>query len=251
MTIASNNNNHLDNIETQIIIRVYLESNRNNILSEQIINVKIINTETLQILGLRDLTLDENASTILSVSLSVQPTETYTVRISSPRTSLTEQFDLNVSPTTLIFTEQTWSNPQAVRITAPADGRLADSSAVLTFRAYPNNELTNIQDEQTITILVPNTEPLRILGLHDLSLDENTSTILSISFSLQPDRAYTVTIISTQNAQTGQFDLNVTPTALIFDEQTWSSPQAMRITAPADGRLADSSASADFPGLPE
>ena len=250
VTIASNNNNHLDNIETQIIIRVYLESNRNNILSEQIINVKIINTETLQILGLRDLTLDENASTILSVSLSVQPTETYTVRISSPRTSLTEQFDLNVSPTTLIFTEQTWSNPQAVRITAPADGRLADSSAVLTFRAYPNNELTNIQDEQTITILVPNTEPLRILGLHDLSLDENTSTILSISFSLQPDRAYTVTIISTQNAQTGQFDLNVTPTALIFDEQTWSSPQTIQITAPPDNRFANKIAVLTFRAYP-
>ena len=250
VTIASNNNNRLDNIETQIIIRVYLQSNRNNILSEQIINVEIINTETLQILGLRDLVLDENASTILSVSLSVQPTETYTVSVSSPRTSLTEQFDLNVSPTTLIFTEQTWSNPQAVRITAPADGRLADSSAVLTFRAYPNNELTNIQDEQTITILVPNTEPLRILGLHDLSLDENTSTILSISFSLQPDRAYTVTIISTQNAQTGQFDLNVTPTALIFDAQTWSSPQAIQITAPVNNRFPDTATSLTFRAYP-
>ena len=248
VTVISNNNNRLDNIETQIIIRAYLESNRNNILSEQIINVEIINTETLQILGLRDLVLDENSSTILSVSLSVQPTETYTVRISSPRTSLTEQFDLNVTPTALIFDEQNWSTPQAIQITAPPDNRFADKIAVLTFRAYPNNEPTRIQTEQTISIAVTNTEPLQILGLPDLSLNENTSTILSISLSLQPDRAYTVTIISTQNAQ--QFDLNVTPTALIFDAQTWSNPQAVRITAPADDRLADSSAVLTFRAYP-
>ena len=240
VTIVSNNDNRLDNIETQIIVRAYLKSNRNNILSEQIINVKIINTETLQILGLRDLTLDENTSAILFVSLSVQPTETYTITISSPRTSLTEQFDLNVSPTTLIFTEQTWNNSQAVRITAPADGRLADSSAVLTFQIFPNNEPNNIQDEQTITVTVPNNEPLEILilSLNNFILDEETSSTLFISLSLQPDRAYTVTIISTQiNPPDNQCNLTIIPSTLTFDEQTWSSPQAVRITAPADGKF--------------
>ena len=248
VTIVSNNNNRLGNIETQIIIRVYLQSNRNNILSEQIINVEIINTETLQILGLRDLTLDENTSAILSVSLSVQPTETYTVRISSPRTSLTEQFDLNVSPTALIFTEQTWSNPQAVRITAPADGRLADSSAVLTFQIFPNNEPNNIQNEQTITVTVPNNEPLEILilSLNNFILDEETSSTLFISLSLQPDRAYTVTI----NPPDKQCNLTVIPSTLTFDEQTWSSPQAVRITALADGRFLNRTCLLTFQAYP-
>ena len=252
VTIVSNNDNRLDNIETQIIVRAYLRSNRNNILlSEQIINVKIINTETLQILGLRDLVLDENASTILSVSLSVQPTETYTVSVSSPRTSLTEQFDLNVSPTTLIFTEQTWSNPQAVRITALADGRLADSSAVLTFQASPNNEPNNIQDEQTITVTVPNNEPLEILGLNNFILHEETSSTLFISLSLQPDRAYTVTIISTQiNPPDNQCNLTIIPSTLAFDEQTWSSPQMVRINALADGRFLNRTCLLTFQAYP-
>ena len=251
VTIASNNDNRLDNIETQIIVRVYLQSNRNNILSEQIINVKIINTEILQILGLRDLTLDENTSAILSVSLSVQPTETYTVRISSPRTSLTEQFDLNVSPTALIFTEQTWSNPQAVRITAPADGRLADSSAVLTFQIFPNNEPNNIQNEQMITVTVPNNEPLEILGLNDFILHEETASTLFISLSLQPDRAYTVTIISTQiNPPDNQCNLTIIPNPLVFDEQTWSSPQMVQINALADGRFLDRTCLLTFQAYP-
>ena len=358
-------NNRFPDTATSLTFRAYPNNEPNNIQAEQTISIAVTNTETQQILGLLNLTLDENTSAILSVSLSVQPTETYTVRISSPRTSLTEQFDLNVSPTALIFDAQNWSSPQAVQITAPADGRLADSSAVLTFQASPNNEPNNIQDEQTITVTVMNTEPLeililslnnfildeetastlfislslqpdrdytvmniptnvqnelfrplnvtpttftfnqqnwnrpqavritapldnkffntfsvlmftaypknepepiqvkqtifvninntetlQILGLHDLSLNENTSTILSISFSLQPNIAYTVTIISTQNAQTGQFDLNVTPTALIFDEQTWSTPQAIQITAPPDNRFADSSARLTFQAYP-
>ena len=241
VTVVSNNNNHLDNIETQMIIRIYLESNRNNILSEQIINVEIINTETLQILGLRDLVLDENTSTILSVSLSVQvqSTETYTVRISSPRTSLTEQFDLNVSPTALIFDAQNWSSPRAVRISAPADGKLADSSAVLTFQIFPNNEPNNIQNEQTITVTVPNNESLEILGLNDfILLREEPSSTLFISLSLQPDRAYTVTIISTQiNSPDNQCKLTIIPSMLAFDEQTWSSPQMVQINALADDRF--------------
>ncbi len=165
--------------------------------------------------------VSEGGSTSYTLELSAEPVGTVTVTLSGH-----ERTELTPEPTELTFTQDNWSEAQAITLTAGTDSNSVNETITLTHSADAGYGA--VTEEVTVTIIDSDT-PRLILDVNTLNVTEEGTATYTVRLGTRPGTNVTVTV----TGQSG--DLRVDSGAdLTFTPDNWNEGQAVTLSAIAD-----------------
>ena len=178
-----------------------------------------------------EVTEEDTAGRSYTVRLAAQPGSNVDIRVQGA-----EGTDLNVSPTEMTFTDETWDVPQTVTVTARADADSVDDVVTLTHRALGSG-YDALKIESVVVTVKENDKGVN-LSPPSLEVDEGdvAGSTYTVWLNTRPSDAVTVDIA-------GHVGTDLTPdrTVLAFDRDNWDVPQTVTVTAAADDDLLNDS----------
>ena len=134
--------------------------------------------------------------------------------------------DLSVAPSSLIFTSLSWNVPQTVTVAATEDDDVVAGSATIEVSSpsaanSPVSVYAVESDNDSLELVVVPTA---------LTVPEGGLDGFAVKLSKRPAATVTVTL----QRVSGDTDLTVSPTALLFTTTNWSEPQAVVVSATED-----------------
>ena len=188
-------------------------------------------------------TVPEGASGTYTVALASRPSAAVSVSVSS------DNADVGVSPSPLVFTVDNWGVAQTVTVSAARDDDGADDAAVLTHRAGGGNYDT-LSATRAVAVTDPDTRGVRVSPT-TLRVPEGRSGTYRMWLDTEPTGAVTVSV-----ARTGSAGVTASPTSLTFTASSWVRAQAVTVSAAGDANMADETATlahtvagADYAGV--
>ena len=179
---------------------------------------------------------DEDVGLVLSkgtLRIAEGDTGTYTVALAaepgaSVTVAVTKQAggddDLEVAPSSLVFTTSNWNTGQTVTVGADADTDVVEGMARILHRAGDDISASvavfEIDDDAAVDLAVE-AEPLPV--------EEGGSAEYTIRLEAQPSGAVTIGLRAR-----GDPDLGVSPAALTFTTGTWGDAQTVTVSAAED-----------------
>ena len=187
---------------------------------------------------------DETRAVVLSAAtLSVPEADsaTYTARLSAQpvggnvAVAITGAGDgITTNPASLTFTPSNWNTPQTVRASAANDSNGLNESATLTHTAIGADYGGAATARIVVTATDDDAPSLRVAPT-SLTLAEGASAVYTVRLNAQPAAQVTVTVGGTTAAVA--VDTAAAPgaqTTMTFSNSTWSTPQTVTVSAPAD-----------------
>ena len=187
---------------------------------------------------------DETRAVLLSAAtLSVPEADsaTYTARLSAQpvggnvAVAITGAGDgIATSPTSLTFTPSNWNTAQTVRASAANDSNGLNESVTLTHTAIGADYGGAATARIVVTATDDDAPSLRVAPT-SLTLAEGASAVYTVRLNAQPAAQVTVTVGGTTAAVA--VDTAAAPgaqTTMTFSNSTWSTPQTVTVSAPAD-----------------
>ncbi len=180
----------------------------------------------------------EGESDSYTVSLAAQPTDDVTVTI----TGITEPVTVDTDPSTpgdqntLIFTTSDWGDKQkTVTVIANDDPNGADETVTLTNTASGGDYQSAAPEDVTVNV-IDEDKPEIVVTPTSVPLDEGGHDTYTVSLSLQPTSAVTVTVTSPSEKVTIGDDLNALSGqhTLSFAPNTWIFGQIVTVNAEQD-----------------
>ena len=174
------------------------------------------------------LNVNENESGTFTAVLTGQPTDNVTLTVSSSDPS-----EATVSPSSLIFTSANWNMTQTVNVMGVADRQVdndqnytiavASTSSSDSFYRNVSAEISGVIADTTMPGLI-------IQPSSSVSVEEGSSTMVTVGLDAQPSDDVIVTVTSTSPNTLA----TVTPTALTFRAAAWTESQTINIEASND-----------------
>ncbi|MBF2754316.1 MAG: hypothetical protein ISN29_03535, partial [Gammaproteobacteria bacterium AqS3] len=162
--------------------------------------------------------LNEGSSQTFRVRLNRKPSANRTVNVSSSNP------DVTVSPSSLVFTPWNWnSGSQSVTLTSAHD---ADSDEGFALIALSGNQIRG--ESQSVRIVDDDADAGLSISSFPSSLNEGSSKIFSVRLSRKPGANRTV------NVSSGNSDVTVSPSSLVFTPLNWNISQTVTLTAAQD-----------------
>ena len=172
------------------------------------------------------LTLDEYTSASYTVALFTPPSAGQAVTVALTTSGSP---DVTVNPTSLTFTTGTWSTPQTVSVSAADDGDALRDDATVSHSASGGGYVSISLD---LPVVVSDDDtPALVLDAARLDVDEGDSASYTVRLATLPSAA-TVTVAVTRSD--GSPDVTASPASLTFTTGTWSTPQAVSVSASED-----------------
>ena len=193
-----------------------------------------------------ELTVSEGGRKAYTVHLQTDPWGDVTVALTSGDTGAA-----TVSPQVLTFTPGNWNTPQRVAVTGVQDDDTTDETVIVIHDATGGGY--NVKADFTVTVEDDDTQSLTIAPA-EVSVDEGAEAAQAYTVALdtQPTGAVTVTPTS---GDTGA--ATVSPRALTFTPDNWSTPQRVAVTGVRDDDTDDETVTvshavsgADYDGVP-
>ena len=203
---------------------------------------------TIQVTPAGTLTINEGASTNLSVSLSTAPT-------SDVRVTLTELANTGVTvidtdtgtvgnQNTLTFTTTNWSTAQTVTVSAAEDNDATDDTATIRLSASGGGY---VNATGSVTVNVTDDDEVKLnLSTATLSVTEGSNATFTVSLDSVPSGDVTVTLAQPSNTDvTVDTDTGAAnnQNTLTFTTTDWSTAQTVTVSAAEDDdAIADTAA---------
>ena len=174
-----------------------------------------------------------------TLSVTEESTDTYTVVLDTLPTgpvtvSVAKQSggddDLTVSPTALTFTTGNWNTAQTVTVSAADDADTDDGAATFTHSASGGDYGSVVIDSVKATES-DNDMPGVTVDPETLSVTEESTDTYTVVLDTLPTGPVTVSVAKQSG---GDDDLTVSPTALTFTTDDWSTAQTVTVSAAAD-----------------
>ncbi|MBF2761471.1 MAG: hypothetical protein ISN28_14640 [Ectothiorhodospiraceae bacterium AqS1] len=179
------------------------------------------------ILSTSTLSVDEGGSKRFSVKLGTSPSRIVSV------SSATADAALELSPTTLFFTDADWNEWQSFTVNALQDGDDTDDVALVILKAAGGI----VESTKTILVTIvdkiaaappPPTGTLK-LSPGPLEIEEGTSGAFTVALDVRPSAEVMVSLANSNP------DIALSPKApLIFTASNWNVPQIITATAAHD-----------------
>ncbi|MBF2756095.1 MAG: hypothetical protein ISN29_12705, partial [Gammaproteobacteria bacterium AqS3] len=185
--------------------------------------VEVTDDDSIRLsLSATQLSMNEGGSGSFTVHLIDRPPSgSVQINLASTLSSVT------VSPASLSFTADSWSNPQTVSLSAAQDDDKADDSAVISLTGAGVKAAS-------VSVQVLDDDNLRLnLSATRLSLEEGAFANLSVSLQSTPGKAVKISLASSEPGVT------VSPTSLDFNSGNWSRVQTVRVSAAQDSNKSD------------
>ena len=171
------------------------------------------------------LTVPEGESRPYTVKLDTQPmAATVTVSVSVP-----SGVDVTVDKPQLTFTQDDWSIPQTVTVTADQDDDAADDEVVLRHRGS-GGDYSGVQGDSLEVTVDDDDTPGATVSTQSLSVPEGGSKTYTVVLKFQPTATVTVDL----TLDPANPDLRVSPSPLTFTRSTWSTAKTVRVSAAED-----------------
>ena len=178
----------------------------------------------------RSLTVREGGSNTYTVVLDKLPSESVTVTVTVPSDA-----ELTVSPLTRTFTPQNWDMPKTFTVSAADDDmNLPDRSVTLTHEAS-GAEYSQVSVASVRVTVEDNDDPGIAVSVPRLTVPEGGDNTYTVRLDTQP----TATTVTVSVSVPSGADVTVDKPTLTFMQDTWSTPQTVRVTADHDDDLAD------------
>ena len=177
------------------------------------------------------LEIEEGDSDTYDVELDTEPAGDVTVTIGG-----TTDTGLSLDKDTLTFTDQNWSVPQRVTVTADHDSDAVDEAeATITHTVSATEDDYDGLDADGVTVTVTDDdEPGVSISKTSLEIEEGDSDTYEVALDTEPAGDVTVTIGGTTDT-----DLSLDKDTLTFTDQNWNVPQTVTVTADHDDDAAD------------
>ncbi len=185
------------------------------------INVTDDDTQAL-VVAPTTIAVNEGGQNTFAVSLLFQPASSTTVTVTVPPGN---NSDLAVAPGSLTFTPGDFDTAQAVTATALEDADATNEAVTITVASAgaPSRTVTaNVADNDSVDIVVTP-------GVLDLIEDQPGSNIM-VSLGAAPAGNVTVTVVTDPTGVA-----SVSTPSLLFTAGNFNTPQAVLVTAIADG----------------
>ena len=176
---------------------------------------------TIQVTPDGTLSIDEGASSTLSVSLSTAPKTDVTVSLSKTNS------DVTLSPTSLAFTATNHSTAQTVTVSTANDADADDDSDTITLAASGGIDAPNVS--KAVAIIDDEVSgTIQVFPGGTLIMNEGDSRSIRVRLGGAPIGNATLLLSNTNP------DLTLTPTSLIFTESNHSITQPVLVVARED-----------------
>lgn len=195
-------------------------------LTPQVATVRVAENDQMNIaVSTNTVSLSEGGTRTFGVHLTAQPTANTTVTIASADTGAA-----TVAPATLTFTAANYTVDQTVTVTGVDDLDVANESVAITATSpgVPTATVTAVvtdNDTQAIQVSAPS-----------VSVDEASSTNVTVRLAFQPAAAVVVNVASAAPAVAG-----AGPATLTFDAANYATPQVVTINGTKDDDAANGS----------
>ena len=194
---------------------------------------------TIQVTPARTLTINEGASTNLSVSLSTAPTSDVRVTLTELANTGVTVIDTDTGTTgnqnTLTFTTTNWGTAQSVTVSAAEDDDATDDTATIRLNAsgggYANatgSVMVNVTDDDEVKLNLSTTT---------LPVTEGSNATFTVSLDSVPSDDVTVTLTQPSNTDV-TVDTNTSAAnnqnTLTFTTADWNTAQSVTVSAAED-----------------
>lgn len=167
--------------------------------------------------------LERGAPVTFDVRLAYQPDSSATVALATLGSTR-----LSLDHPTLTFTAADYAIAQRVTVTPLSDPDLATSTVPIVLSCQ------DAPADVTVAVAITDADRQTLIATPtQRNVDEGAQATLAVNLGFVPSGTVTVT------ATSGSPLLGLGPTALTFDATTWSTPQAITLTAQTDADTAD------------
>ena len=187
------------------------------------VTVVIKENDTASLVGLptEPVSVPEGGQNSFSLGLSAQPNSDVTITVTGH-----DGTDLTPSPTSLIFTFNTWKTKKEITVTAAEDEDLINDTVTLTLTVSGggydlNQQVSVIITDDTVILLAPS----------EVEINEGEAKDITIGPGAAPSGAVAVDI-------SGYTGLTLSTSRLSFTSTDWAG-KSVRLTALKDDDLAD------------
>ena len=178
------------------------------------------------------LEIEEGDSASYEVELDTEPAGDVTVTIGG-----TTGTDLSLDQASLTFTDQNWSVPQRVTVTADHDSDAVDEAPATithTVSSLDDGAYDGLDADDVTVSITDDDEPGVSISETSLEIEEGNSDTYEVQLDTEPAGDVTVTVGGTTGT-----DLSLDPASLTFTEQNWNVPQRVTVTAGEDSDAAN------------
>ena len=178
-------------------------------------------------LSTQTVTVDENGSNTIDITLSSQPTADVTITFTSSNT------DEGTVTSSVTFTPDNWNKPQTITIQGVEDNLFdGDANYQITGTITTDDPEYKALDAITIDVTSKDTTTAGVKidpkdGL--MTSEDALTTTFSVSLISKPEANVTLTLASSNEAE-GTIDIS----ELIFTPDNWNIPQSVTITGQND-----------------
>ena len=164
------------------------------------------------------LTVTEGSTSTYTVVLDSEPSATTTIGISGHSGT-----DVTVSTTTLMFTSDTWSQSQAITVTAAEDlDAVADSAVVLDHAVTGTGEYQGVTADSVTVTIVENDVSTLSVGPASAAEDDG-HVVFEVTISAASDQTVTVDYTTSDGTATAGDDYTAASSTLAFPANSTSS----------------------------
>ena len=228
LTVSGVQDNDADNGSATISHEV---SGYGSITTADPVEITVTDDETPNVLvAPTNLTVDEGSTQTYTLQLSSQPDGDVMVRASSSAASVA-----TVSPESVTFTPDNWSETQTLTVSGVQDNDADNGSATISHEVSGYGSVTTadpveitVTDDETPNVLVAPTS---------LTLDEGSTQTYTLKLSSQPDGD--VMVSATSSAEDVA---TVAPESVTFTADNWNTAQTVTVTGVQDDDAEDGSA---------
>ena len=175
------------------------------------------------------LTVTEGDSATYTAVLATLPTGPVTVN--AAKTAGGDD-DLTVAPTALTFTTANWNTAQTVTVSAADDDDAAAGTATFTHTASSTDSGYNGITIASVTATEDDDDTVGVtVDPETLSVTEESTAAYTVVLDTLPTGPVTVSVAKTDG---GDDDLTVSPAALTFTTDDWSTAQTVTVSAADD-----------------
>ena len=181
------------------------------------------------------LTVPEGASATYTVKLTVQPTSSVVISVTTSGSS-----DVTVSPLSLTFDTSNWSTAQTVTVSAAQDDDAVDNSASVAHAVVAANSAAEY-DAVTIAGVVVTIDDDDIAGVDVHSeitgMLEGSGALYKVRLNAQPTSDVVISV-----TKSGSSSLTVSPATLTFTRDNWNIGGTVRVQSARDADAVDDTA---------
>ncbi len=183
------------------------------------------------VLSTTALIVPESQTRTFTVQLSPAPAEAVLVTLET-----SDDLQLGVTPTALLFSTSDWATPQTVTLTGKSDVDVTDEDVTVTARS------TAVATPATVAVTVDDDDGLA-LALTPTALDvgEGSTGTIRAHLTAQPTADVVVAAASSNTAAA-----TVAPASLTFTTANWNLDQSVTVTGVQDANISADSATIDF-----